>query len=297
VDNTRGTVTVDHLGKPNANQAAPDSGTDWRGWIDTDTAHTTTTEEQIAYSITRSHSLLKEMEHKAESLLGGYFRLERDMGYFQGRGLGRMSRELLGFGRYLERSSEMHTAFQNKVTIDSRERNSQTASAGRQLTFVASTQSITADSGSFVSDDRREGQRIEITGTTNNNETFYIKTVSALELTLYHEVNTIVDEGPLSSTATITFFRNYEWGSMLDDFNFYRVRAMNGPHNNPDEVPGVWFGTSTSTNRPAYKSEQDGHGYGQCLAVVFGSSLSTEFQTLLRQSLNIAFRENPPGGS
>lgn len=75
-----------------------------------------------------------------------------------------------------------------------------TASAGRTLTFAAAGKTITASTGSFVTDGYVVGHKITIAGTNDNDGTFTITAVSALVLTVSE---TVVDEGPLSSTATI----------------------------------------------------------------------------------------------
>ena len=75
-----------------------------------------------------------------------------------------------------------------------------TAAGGRTLTFAASGKTITASTGSFVTDGYAVGMLVVVAGTSSNNGTFSITVVSALVLTVSE---TVVDEGPLSATATL----------------------------------------------------------------------------------------------
>jgi len=77
------------------------------------------------------------------------------------------------------------------------------ASAGRTLTFTdaGANDTITASSGSFVTDGFKAGQQIVITGTTNNNLTVTIQTVATTIITL--SSGALTNEGPLSSSATL----------------------------------------------------------------------------------------------
>lgn len=75
-----------------------------------------------------------------------------------------------------------------------------TAAGGRTLTFAASGKTITASSGSFISDGFVVGQTLTSAGTSSNNGTFTITNVTALVITVSE---TVVNEGPLSSTATL----------------------------------------------------------------------------------------------
>lgn len=78
-----------------------------------------------------------------------------------------------------------------------------TASGGRTLTFAdANPDTITASSGSFITDGYVHGMAITVAGTTNNNGTFIVDSVDATSLTLI-DSDTLVAEGPLSATATI----------------------------------------------------------------------------------------------
>lgn len=80
-----------------------------------------------------------------------------------------------------------------------------TASGGRTLTFanVSSSDTITASSGSFVSDGYQVGMLVTIAGTSNNNMTTGpIVSVTATVLT-FGAGTSLVNEGPLSSTATL----------------------------------------------------------------------------------------------
>lgn len=75
-----------------------------------------------------------------------------------------------------------------------------TASGGRTLTFAAAGDTVTASSGSFVSDGYKIGMRLVVAGTTSNNGTFAIVNVSATVITV---AAGFADEGPLSATATL----------------------------------------------------------------------------------------------
>jgi len=75
-----------------------------------------------------------------------------------------------------------------------------TAAGGRTLTYASSGNTITASSGSFVSDGYKVGMLATSAGTSSNNFTAPITAVSATVLTFASGVS---DEGPLSSTATL----------------------------------------------------------------------------------------------
>lgn len=80
-----------------------------------------------------------------------------------------------------------------------------TAAGGRTLTFVeggGSADTIVASTGSFVTDGYYAGMLLTVAGTTNNNGTYTLATVAALTLTLA-TTDDLVDEGPLSATATL----------------------------------------------------------------------------------------------
>ena len=89
------------------------------------------------------------------------------------------------FGRYLP-----HTP--TTATI--------TAAGGRTLTFAASGKTITASTGSWVADGFKVGMLLTVAGTSNNNGS---KTLTAVSATVLTVSETVVDEGPLSATATI----------------------------------------------------------------------------------------------
>jgi len=80
-----------------------------------------------------------------------------------------------------------------------------TAAAGRTLTFADSggSDTITASSGSFISDGYKVGMLVTVAGTTSNNGTTgAIATVTATVLTFGSDT-TLSAEGPLSATATL----------------------------------------------------------------------------------------------
>lgn len=76
-----------------------------------------------------------------------------------------------------------------------------TAAGGRTLTFADTGDTITASSGSFVSDGYEIGMTLTVAGTSSNNGTFTITNVTATVITV--EADDLADEGPLSSTATL----------------------------------------------------------------------------------------------
>lgn len=78
-----------------------------------------------------------------------------------------------------------------------------TASGGRTLTFAdANPDTITASSGDFVADGYVHGMALTVAGTTSNNGTYIIDTVSTTVLTLIAS-DALVAEGPLAATATL----------------------------------------------------------------------------------------------
>lgn len=80
-----------------------------------------------------------------------------------------------------------------------------TASGGRTLTFAnsGSADTITASSGSFVSDGYKAGMLVTIAGSSSNNMTTgKIATVSATVLTFGSDTS-LTNEGPLSATCTL----------------------------------------------------------------------------------------------
>lgn len=78
-----------------------------------------------------------------------------------------------------------------------------TASGGRTLTFAdADPDTITASSGDFASDGFKAGMKLTVAGTSSNNGTFVIASVTATVITL-EAGETLAAEGPLSATATL----------------------------------------------------------------------------------------------
>lgn len=77
-----------------------------------------------------------------------------------------------------------------------------TAAGGRTLTYDQSDKTITASSGSFVTDGFRPGMLLTSAGTTSNNISgAVIASVTATIITLVADL--LTDEGPLSATATL----------------------------------------------------------------------------------------------
>lgn len=76
-----------------------------------------------------------------------------------------------------------------------------TAAGGRTLTYDQSSKTITASSGDFRSDGLKPGMTLTSAGTSNNNVSDTIASVTATVITLTADV--LTDEGPLSSAATL----------------------------------------------------------------------------------------------
>ena len=76
------------------------------------------------------------------------------------------------------------------------------AAGGRTLTFAATGGTITASTGNFTGEGFKVGMDLVVTGTSSNNGTYEIAGITALVITL-HSSETLVDEGPLSATATL----------------------------------------------------------------------------------------------
>lgn len=74
------------------------------------------------------------------------------------------------------------------------------AAGGRTLTFAASGKTITASSGSFLADGYRPGRDLVVAGSSDNNGTFTIVSVTATVIVVEED---LTDEGPLSATATL----------------------------------------------------------------------------------------------
>jgi len=75
-----------------------------------------------------------------------------------------------------------------------------TAAGGRTLTFATGPDTITASTGSFVTDGYVVGMKVVVAGTSSNDGTYSITAVAALVLTVSE---TLTAEGPLSATATL----------------------------------------------------------------------------------------------
>jgi len=79
------------------------------------------------------------------------------------------------------------------------------ASAGRTLTFTAAGNTITGSTGDFVADGVKPGMSLTVTGTSNNNETYAVSSVTSSVIDCAGSP-VMTDEGPLSSSATLTPF-------------------------------------------------------------------------------------------
>ncbi|CAN5350472.1 hypothetical protein BH10PAT1_BH10PAT1_1050 [soil metagenome] len=111
-----------------------------------------------------------------------------------------------------------------------------TAAGGRTLTF-ATAKTITASTGSYITDGYSVGDVVDIAGTTNNNGTFTINTITATVMTVNE---TLIAEGPLSATATINGRQ-----PTIDTKYYYRMRKFHSITVKGD-VQGT-SGTSTLT--------------------------------------------------
>jgi hypothetical protein len=90
-----------------------------------------------------------------------------------------------------------------------------TASGGRTLTFATAGDTITASSGSFHTDGYAIGDKLIVSGTTSNNGTLTITTLTATVITV---AENLVDEGPLSATATIKVNKITAYGTTPGNF-------------------------------------------------------------------------------
>lgn len=94
----------------------------------------------------------------------------------------------LAFGRYLP-----HVAAATQIT----------ASGGRTLTFNnANPDTVTASSGSFVSDGYKAGMYLTVANSASNDGTYLINTVAATTITL-DASESLTAEGPVSATVTL----------------------------------------------------------------------------------------------
>ncbi len=75
-----------------------------------------------------------------------------------------------------------------------------TASGGRTLQWDTTADTITASTGSFHTDGYAVGDKLIVTGTSSNNGTYTITSLTATVITV---AENLVNEGPLSATATI----------------------------------------------------------------------------------------------
>ena len=77
------------------------------------------------------------------------------------------------------------------------------AAGGRTLTFAdANPDTVTASSGSFITDGYVVGQQLTVAGTSSNNGTYTLATVAATVLTVL-STDTFAAEGPLSGGETL----------------------------------------------------------------------------------------------
>ena len=76
-----------------------------------------------------------------------------------------------------------------------------TGAGGRTLTFAQAGRTITASSGSFITDGFLAGANVVVTGTTSNNGTYMILSLTATVITLTTNHTNLVNEGPISTGA------------------------------------------------------------------------------------------------
>ena len=285
--NTSGEGGRDQLGKPNPSTAHP-SSTDWQGWADTDWAHYLTGEANVCYAITRSKHLEEELRHRIEATRAGPLS-GTELGPFgsQDRGIGRSVRNskeaasLLGISIDSEASAMFSDFTASRGTP-------LTASGGRTLTFDAATQTITASSGDFTGETGPDpGYTFEVAGTSsaNDGKRFAIAAVSALAITLDTAGEAIVDSGPHSSSATLTY---RDFGDVESRVFRERNEGRQGPHNNPDELLSPYQGHSNQT-----KLEHSGH-LGMATDLLFEDVMPAGLAWWLDNLLFEGWRFDPP---
>ena len=141
-----------------------------------------------------------------------------------------------GFTTRTTATSVFRVATAATVTFVNGPRTTIIASAGRTLTFnVAKT--ITASTGSYITDGYAVGDVVDVTGTTANNGTYTINTLTALVMTVNEN---LVTEAAYSSVATIT-----GKAPVVDTKYYYRMRKF---HSSTAHVNcSVQTGTATMT--------------------------------------------------
>lgn len=80
-----------------------------------------------------------------------------------------------------------------------------TAAGGRTITYNENTpaaDSVVASSGSFITDNFQAGMTLVIVGSTSNDGSYTLATVTALTLTLI-AADDLADEGPINATDTL----------------------------------------------------------------------------------------------
>jgi hypothetical protein len=74
-----------------------------------------------------------------------------------------------------------------------------TGAGGRTLTFAQAGRTITASSGSFITDGFLAGANVVVAGTTSNDGTYMILSLTATVITLTTNHTNLVNEGPIST--------------------------------------------------------------------------------------------------
>lgn len=95
-----------------------------------------------------------------------------------------------------------------------------TAAGGRTLTFATAGDTITASSGNFLTDGFRAGRTLVVADTSSNDGSYTIEEVTETVITVAENLS---DEGPISSTASIT-----QTAITLDEGDDYTVNEHGG---------------------------------------------------------------------
>ncbi len=111
-------------------------------------------------------------------------------------------------------------------------------SGGRTLQFAQAGRTITASSGSFVTDGFVIGMNVVVAGTTSNDGTYMIATVTATVLTLATNHTNLVNEGPIS-TGTL----NGQPPTNGTTY-YYRLQKYEAPNSNITNAAGTSGGTT-----------------------------------------------------
>jgi len=90
--------------------------------------------------------------------------------------------------------------------VDATDATQITAAGGRTLTFAeggASADTVTASTGSFITDGYAAGMTLVVAGTSSNNGSYNIDSVTATVITIDNVTDDFAAEGPISATSTL----------------------------------------------------------------------------------------------